>query len=194
MRVILFFLLVSLKFAEGLNAQQVKYFPVDSAEKLGFTSFVVQWYSRQLFAMKEPVLFNDKTNREVYRFTWLRTFHHPISIRIEKRGDSYLLFWKLCNGAGGYAPGKLVVDSQKALSKAVWRTFIAKVELTKFWSMETNKRELGMDGSEWILEGKENNKYHVVSRWTPSPSDDLYRCCDFLIQLTGLKIIGDEKY
>jgi len=27
---------------------------------------------------------------------------------------------------------------------------------------------MGNDGSEWIIEGVKNKKYHMVTRWTPS--------------------------
>ena len=41
------------------------------------------WFSRFLFAMKEPLLFNRPFSKSIYRFTWLRTFDNPVAIRIE---------------------------------------------------------------------------------------------------------------
>ena len=48
-------------------------------------SFVNQWYSKTLFKMEEPVLSSYKGDKEIYRFTWLRTFHHPVAVRLEKQ-------------------------------------------------------------------------------------------------------------
>ena len=45
-------------------------------------TFVNQWYSKMLFSLKEPVLSNYQGQKEIYRFTWLRTFHHPISVKL----------------------------------------------------------------------------------------------------------------
>jgi hypothetical protein len=47
-------------------------------------TFINQWYSKMLFALGEPVVSNYHGDKEIYRFTWLRTFHHPVSVRLEK--------------------------------------------------------------------------------------------------------------
>ena len=64
----------------------VFYFPLksfrDTAKGVGLDSFLVVWYSRQLFALREPVIYADKSQNEIYRFTWLRTFHHPVASRM----------------------------------------------------------------------------------------------------------------
>jgi hypothetical protein len=174
------------------------YFPIDlfkdKASFVGVDTFLVKWYSKHLFAMKEPLIFNDSSIKEIYRFTWLRTFHNPIAIRFEKQGDNFKLYWKLCNGAGGYEPGKLVIDKQKSLDKQIWEEFIHRLNKIDFWNLSTKNETLGLDGSQWILEGKNNNHYHVVDRWTPSTNSKYYNCCDFLIGLTDLIITGDDKY
>ncbi|HYV91221.1 MAG TPA: hypothetical protein VE978_05535 [Chitinophagales bacterium] len=175
------------------------YFPLevfrDTSIYVGHDTFADTWYSQHLFAMREPVIFMDKSQNEIYRFTWLRTFHNPVAIRIEKQGDTYLLYWKLCNGAGGYAPGKLTIDKQRMIDKQTWEKFKIKLDEIDFWNLATNEKEMsGTDGSQWILEGKTSKQYHVVDRWTPSDKSKYYQCCDFLIGLTDLKIKGDDKY
>lgn len=90
---------------------QIESVPIESK----YDTFVVNWYSEQLYAMEEPLLFNKTMDKEVFRFTWLRTFDNPISIRIEKHKDKYRLFWKLCDGAGGYVPGDLKIDKSKKI-------------------------------------------------------------------------------
>jgi len=165
------------------------YFPPKTVSK-----FENNWYSGQLAALKEPVIFSDKSNTEVYRFTWLRTFHNPIAIRIEKQGDKYLLIWKVCNGAGGYGPGKLSTSKQKTITKSEWDEFQNKLKTIDFWKADTELKNIGNDGSQWILEGKTPNQYHVTDRWTPKSNTLYYVCCDYLIGLTNLKITGDAKY
>ena len=158
-------------------------------------SFLNKWYSEQLFAMREPIIFSDKSNKEIYRFTWLRTFDNPIAIRIEKQDSTYLLFWKVCNGAGGYEPGQLTENKQKTIDKETWDKFKSKLNDINFWNLPTKENEImGTDGSQWILEGKKDSKYHTVDRWSPSEKGKYYQCCDFLIGLTDLKIKADDKY
>ena len=172
------------------------YRPTDSTQfyfPTNFDSFRNKWYSEHLFAMKEPVLFSDSSQIEIYRFVWLRTFHNPISIRIERQQNIYLLTWKLCNGAGGYEPGLLTIAKQKQIDDVTWEKFKTLLNQIDFWNMDTEAKVMGYDGSQWILEGKEGNKYHVVDRWTPR-GNKYSQCCDFLIGLTDLTFSDRDKY
>ena len=173
-------------------------------------TLINKWYSGQLRAMEEPVAYTDKSDNEIYRFTWLRTFHHPIAIRIEKQDKKYMLYWKVCSGQGGYAPGNLVTDEQKSLDENTWIEFKKLLSQIDFWNLETYQKtrkivthkdgtqwlelSIGADGAQWILEGKTNFQYHVVDRWTPDKEDTYHQCCDFLIKLTGLEISDKDKY
>ena len=194
MRKYLLVLLIFLAFVRTAGAQNNAYFPIDTAETLGFDSFVVKWYSEQLKGLGEPILFNANIKDEVYRFTWLRTFHHPVAIRIEKHNNIYILYWKMSSGAGGYGPGKLVLDKQKAITGANWKEFMMKLKEINFWGLKATEQGRGNDGSEWVLEGKTAKDYRVVSRWTPNATSGYYQCCNYLLELTGLSIKDNEKY
>ena len=158
-----------------------------------YDDFVMEWYSKHLFSMKEPLLFNRKTKKQIYRFTWLRTFDKPVAIKIEKDKNQYTLFWKMLSGAGGYKPGELIVEKSKELSEKEWLNFIELVEKADFWNMELGRSSIGFDGSEWILEAVNPTDYKVVSVWTPRKSN-FYNACNYLISLTDLNIKGKEKY
>ncbi len=132
-------------------------------------SIVKSWFSQMLFALKEPNLKNYNGNKEIYRFTWLRTFHHPISVRIEKQGEIVKVFTKVCNGAGGYEPGKLIQNTTHSIKKDDYKKLLDKLSSFDFWNTQNEKSDvIGTDGSEWIIEAVKDNKYHVVSRWTPT--------------------------
>ena len=152
-------------------------------------TFLVNWYSEQLFALKEPLLFNKKMNKEVYRFTWLRTFHHPIAIRIEKENGVNKLYWKECDGAGGYEPGNLITDKSKVISKLDWDVFHNKLSRLDFWNCGIGTGLVGTDGSFWILEGATPDRYYVISEW-----EGKMDCCLYLLKLTDLKIPDKEIY
>jgi len=167
------------------------YFPLkvftDTSIYIGHDTFIVKWYSKHLSAMKEPLMFNKTQNKIIYRFLWLRTFNNPVAIRIEKQLDTYNLTWKLCDGAGGYDPGKLVVNKTKSIDKETWGNFITLLNKSGFWNLNTNEVDIQCeDGAQWILEGVDRRRYHVVDRNTPL-GGSFYDCCDFLIGLTDLK-------
>jgi hypothetical protein len=180
----------------GERKSKKQYFPIDESKKItGISSFENEWYSGQLEAMNEPIIYKNKVNKEVYRFTWLRSFHHPVAIRIEHFKNNYCIYWKLNSGSGGGKPGKLILNKKRIIDKNNWDTFISKLNASGFWMMSTNESDqTGMDGAQWILEGKAIKRYHLTVRWTPNPKSQYYACCDYLLGLTDLKISGREKY
>lgn len=143
-----------------------------------------RWYAKHLRTMKEPSLFQAAKDQKVvaYRFLWLRTFHHPISIRVAVRPNgSALLTATETDGAGGYQAGtishnqtfEISTDQVTELSR-----LLAKVD---FWSLQAEERKPGArDGAQWILEGVRDGNYHVVVRWSPEASDYKALCLTML--------------
>lgn len=153
--------------------------------------FTINWYAEQLKALGEPAL-RDSLPTKVFRFTWLRTFNHPIVIGLENSNDSITLYWKMCNGEGGYKPGKLIINKKKQLSLSEWTRFQKKIDSLNFWNLKTTKNEItGTDGAEWILEGKELGRYHVVDRWS---GGNIASVCLDLLKMTDLKIKEKNIY
>jgi hypothetical protein len=151
-------------------------------------SFRNSWYSKMLFAMKEPVLKNYNGDKEVYRFTWLRTFNHPVSVRLEKQGDIIKLFSKVCDGAGGYEPGKIIFDTTINLTQKQVDTTNLKLDNARFWTLQTESRDTnGMDGSEWIIEVYKNGKYHMVVRWTPEKGTEFREIGEYLFSISQIR-------
>jgi hypothetical protein len=134
-------------------------------------AFVAEWYSKQLTALEEPSLFAAKQDSSVqsYRFLWLRTFHHPVSVRVTLQPDeSGSVVTKVADGAGGYQPGKLIVNKTEKLPAEKMRVFLEKVDTLKYWTLpERDPERQGMDGAQWVIEGVADGKYRLVDRWTP---------------------------
>lgn len=148
-----------------------------------------------LFGLKEPILSNYKGDKEIYRFTWLRTFHHPVSIRLEKQNNIIKLFAKVCNGAGGYEPGQIIVDTSFSVTMNDYNLLTQKIKETNFWNLQTeNNDNSGKDGSEWIIEAVKDNKYHMVVRRTPTRErqGNFLDVGEYLIALS--KIQGDSNF
>lgn len=158
--------------------------------------FLDQWYGKHLKAMGERSLLDiTDPKAEAYRFLWLRSFHHPIYVRVENTQKGIFLSTKELGGAGGYEPGKIIRGQDLQLNQGQWCEFVRLLENTKYWNMPTDEREMGNDGAEWILEGVKNARYHVVDRW--SPRDGEYReACVFLLRASGIDVekLGDDLY
>ena len=156
-------------------------------------SIHLRWYSRFLFAMNEPLLYNRQFNKTIFRFTWLRTFHHPIIVRIEKELNSVFLYWKVSDGAGGYDPGSLIINNKLQIGVSEWTKFISKIDSGNFWKMQRSG-SIGTDGSEWILEGCDSTKYYVTSFWSPGHQSEIFKICYYLIELTKMKLNEEDIY
>jgi hypothetical protein len=152
------------------------------------------WYSRYLRAMMEPsVSCGSRGDGFAYRFLWLRSFHHPIAVRIEKNGPSAILSAVELDGTGGHAPGAIVKRTQRALSPAEENSFLEKLKLANFWEMRRDQDRFGSDGAQWILEGVDSGQYQVVQRWSPGPGaySDV---CLLLLDFAGIRIPRTELY
>jgi len=153
--------------------------------------FKLEWYSKYLAAMNEPVLFNSESAR-IFRFTWLRTFHNPIVIGMKNEKNKITLYWKVSDGMGGYEPGFIILNQSKELPLNEWNDFSNKINTTDFWNKSSRGNEIsGTDGSIWILEGKDLGKYQVIDSWNGT---GIRETCLMLLKLTNLKIKEDEIY
>lgn len=156
-------------------------------------SSYIDLFSSTLWVMKEPLIFNRKLNKEIYRFIWLRAFDNPIVVRIEKKNMEVILFWKTLGKYGNYALNEIVANKSKKVFLKDWSKFKSILDSTQFWQM-TRVGNGGTDGSEWALEGIDSTRYNVATYWSPSKDSGFYRICNFLLELTDLKLEEKDKY
>jgi hypothetical protein len=183
----------------GSLAAQTRYFPEKTfGDNPQLDQFVSHWYSRQLKALMEPSLLelSKAPSSESYRFLWLRTFDHPVAIRVDVQPDgSATLTTKITSGAGGYEPGNLIVNTSRTLTKEATQKLIAQINASDLWQLPSYERDTGgVDGSEWVIEAAVHGKYHLVSQWTPhdGPIYQLGRI--FLFDLAHMRVPKDEFY
>lgn len=170
-----------LYFKAKKNSNDTTLNTIDSFSNIG--------YSVMLYALKEPILCEYQGDKEIYRFTWLRTFHHPVSVKLEKQNDIIRLFVKICNGASGYDIGKLIFDTTINVTQSEYKLLTQKVSEINFWNLPTEELDLiGNDGSEWIIEVVKDNKYHVVTKWSPKGDlkQDFRTVGEYLISLSRI--------
>lgn len=166
-------------------ASSIAYFPEGTLHESS-----VAWYSKALIAADEPSLSAQlpANGVELYRFTWLRTFHAPIILRLEVRPDGVgILRAKRTNGAGGYEPGVLDLNQASNVSASEVAQFKKALEGFGFWNSPTEDSRMGVDGAEWIFEGVTSTKYHVVTRWTPDDGP-FRRAMLNLLRMSGVHV------
>ena len=172
----------------NLSKGKSGYFPAGlfSSSWDGEDTFINDWYGKHLTAMREKSLLDaDGSDTEIYRFLWLRSFHHPISVRVERQDNDIYLYTTELTGAGGYEPGQIFRSQVIRLDQAKWCDLLRLIDEAKFWNEPSNKEKALQDGAQWILEGVKEHRYHLVDR--QSPRVGRYRdACIYMLELSGI--------
>ena len=176
---------------------QTRFFPANalSDDERG-DKFRANWYSTQLKALEEPSLleFAAKPSCESYRFLWLRTFHHPVAIRLDVRADGTgVLSTKVSSGAGGYGPGHLIENISRPVFREQVQALLRHLNKADYWSLPSYKETGGNDGAQWIIEGVKQGKYHVVDRWSPE-SGPIHELGLMMIRMAQMNIPKGDIY
>lgn len=161
--------IVWIALAQSLTS--ASYFPITSkAGAEGVTPFEAKWYGTALERMNEPQLQAATKNlgQDVYRLTILPTWGNPISIRVQKHGETYSVHSRRLDGQGGYDPGRLVEAKDVELSAGDSEVLARLIENLNFMRIPSEENIAGMDGDQWIFEGVSQGRYHVMVRWCAS--------------------------
>jgi len=183
-----------------LLGAQTQYFPPHAFCRTGETEHCERWYVPHLRAMREPSLWelSKSAPAQSYRFLWLRTFHHPVSARLDIAGDGTAeLVVKVLSGAGGYGPGHLIQNRKIRVEKESIEHFLELLSNADFWNAPTEQEldGVGCDGAQWIIEAAKGGQYHVVDRWSPEEGDPYRKAALFLaITLGGLNPRYNDVY
>lgn len=154
------------------------------------TESFIRWSSdgQILKALEEERLYLMKTDKEIFRFTWLRSFNNSVAIRIEKDGDNYFIIRKLTTGKGDNEPGNLKDYVKKRITKQEWDNFISLQNKIKEWgNYYKEKIYITMDGSEWIYEYLTPYYYKIKEEDSPDKKGEFAEIGLYLIKLCSLE-------
>ena len=118
------------------------------------------------------------------RFTWLRTFHHPVVIRVERKGESFTMTAKELSGQGGYEPGKVQRTVKRSLATASAHQLQTSLDSKGLFDEPPSDCGFNLDGSQWLFEIADQNGYRMVKRSSPREGS-AHDVGMFLIDLTG---------
>jgi hypothetical protein len=153
-----------------------------------------EWLKIQLLNLDEDCIYDlaISPNKIIYRFTWLRSFHRPISIRIEKTDEIIFLYWKVGKGAGGYEPKGLKKSGKKRLKLSEWTEFTNLVSVSGFDNLPNDEYVLMNDGATWTLERKSSKDFKAHD--TNDPSKEFSNACLYLLKKTSIKVKNEDIY
>jgi hypothetical protein len=130
------------------------------------------WYSSALRAAREPSLYlasldAEATPVEVVRFTWLRSFHDPVVVRVDQTADGVMRLTATQMYVGLPRQGRAYRRVAKVLSveeSAVFHKLLATGGLAEALPVSC---EGGTDGAEWIIERSGPGHYAYWNRRSP---------------------------
>lgn len=163
----------------------------DFGDQPVLSDFTSQWYSSQLKAAGERALVDVAAaapGKIHVRFTWLRSFHRPVFVRIDEQPDGTArIEARLLSGAGGYEPGKIAKRVSRDLAASEWTAFKAELDRSDLPSEPPGNCDLGLDGAQWVLETVTDGRYAFFERW--SPDDGAVRKVGLaMLKLTGFDL------
>lgn len=124
------------------------------------------WYGGHLRAAGELPIFDSTT--PTLRFTWLRTFHAPVVVRLDTTAEGAVQMTATeLSGQGGYEPGDVARRVERRLSDEESAALTRMLEETGALAQPPTECRLGLDGAQWILESAGPGGYRFVDRWTP---------------------------
>jgi hypothetical protein len=122
--------------------------------------------AEQLEAWHEPSLQpRGKDGVETYRFVYAPPGETSTLIRLEKNPDGYFMMTKYCSCNPSRDRETYVVF--KALSKEHWERFEKLVGKARFWRASAQVNRIMRDSTLWMLEGRDQERYHLVTRSSP---------------------------
>jgi hypothetical protein len=161
-----------------------------------------KYYEKELQALNETSIGDLRSEgvTQSYRLLWLRTFHHPVVVRVDVLSNGTgLVRIKETSGQGGYEPGKLIKNEARKLTAQEAQWFVDRMQESGFWDLPSNDKqaenEIVLDAATWMVEGKKGDQYHLVKRDAPKCSDNVRNIgLMMLLDMAKLKLLYEEVY
>ncbi|CAM3954585.1 hypothetical protein [Corallococcus exiguus] len=149
-----------------------------------------------LLLLNEASMLPLAPDSEVYRFTWIPSFHANRIIRVERRGNVYSLHVKV----EGNDEGALATDRRILLTPTQWQALQQRLEQARFWSQVHFSSPLPYaysDGATWLFEGGRSGRYRALDIHSPNRdglAGPFYELGAFLLELSGIPMTEYTLY
>lgn len=146
-----------------------------------------------LASAQEPSLLIPRTDgATILRFTWLRSFHAPIIIRltVPRRGKGQVDMIRF-SGLGGYDYGQMQDRKSRRVAQEEVADLLMAADPKSLVPATPFCGPPGADGASWLIERSDAGGHHFAERHSPrnGPVKDIGMA---LIRLAGLE--GEDIY
>jgi hypothetical protein len=157
----------------------------------GVNEFTTEWFCKQLAAADEGFLSRDPS----YRFAYIPTFNATRVVVAFMDSGKPTVVGKVLSGQGGYDPGRVVHTTRRILTTDEWNLLEQRLENAGLWE-PPDKDDRGLDGAEWVLEGRRQGHYRLHDVWSPtdSTSPQYRKVCIYMLELAGIRPVPKDLY
>lgn len=154
-------------------------------------------YAGVLRAMGEGTLWGSRV-AESYRFLWLRSFHNPVMVRVDRTPAGTFVTAKQLDGSGS-VPGCVNRSVRRQLSDEETDGLLARyraVFATPLPASGSGNLTVGADGAQWVFEKTGESVRVVRDLWSPDePRFAAYRAlCLYMVRLARFHVPENEVY
>ncbi len=169
--------------------------PIDSKGAVSYDTFHVKLFSKVLFKLGEPILYNYYIGKPVIRLIWIRPSGFPMTLTMEEIDGKVQLKENGFDPLSAADKVKHPKDTIKRIYRAKALNFSQKQKLvdllkkSKFFEMPVTTNNNGTTGTQLAIEYHDPNNYHLVYRSIMDTTDqsDFRKICDYIIELSNFK-------
>lgn len=149
-------------------------------------------YSRLLTSLGEsPLGEQGETGGEIYRLLWASSLYLPVVVRAGTGDDGPSLIVRQQDLEPGTNRRLAGPTSQRELTAAEWDSLRGAIDKSGFWTMSSAWHPV-QDSSSWIVEGRRDGRYHVVS--VSSPDGAFRQACIQMLRAGGITLPDEHIY
>ena len=116
----------------------------------------------RLLGTEEPLCRSRGAEDEAYRFTWHSSFDGHAMVHIACKRDAIGLRWnypRLLRRTDDWQ-----TCGGRVLSGTDWGRLRRTLDAAKFWSLDASGNRSGLDGANWLIEGRRNSPSMMQER------------------------------
>ena len=160
--------------------------------------FWVNFFSKYLTKMQEPVIYNNKLQEDevIFRFSFFPSFHPSVVFRVMKNKQNVTLYWKILiteiDPKTGNVISYSVKEGHKPMTASQYEQLLQYMEEVRLDELPHSNLQLMCDGAQWVIERVTDHGFKAYV--TNVPKDSVKWVFSFLAKLSGQKIEYMEKY
>lgn len=175
-----------------------------SENQLGLwgSCFWVNFVSKELAAMKEPVLYDYKlqSDEEIFRCSFFPSFHPSVSFRITKTGPKTTLYWEKliphykekADDIYGYETSYSLKKGKRTVKPSQYEEFVQLIKNVEQAELPRSFFVSMTDGAQWIYEHKTNQGFQA--HLTNCMPRSLRKVFLWLVNMSKLDVSYAEDY